>query len=241
MDSVILAAGKGSRLDGIMPPFHKPLLVVNGKPLIRQAVELAMRCVDGRVTVVVAPENALPICQVLDGPGMGKVDVIVQRSMLGPGVSLRTGLRHSTAGETLVLLADNVLTFADIDKIVKAQGNAVGVSMLDASEAERFTRARAVEPGDVTAGDGKVVTTRTDIEWVEKVPVIEADLFDHGMATCWVGPIKVNTTEMERAITDWMSQGRKEEVPIGPLFNRLSYITTVPVTSIDIGVPEALQ
>jgi GTP:adenosylcobinamide-phosphate guanylyltransferase len=66
VDTVILAAGRGARLNGIAAPFHKPLLIVNGMPLIVQLVRAAHATFRGsdetaRVVVVVAPENAQAI------------------------------------------------------------------------------------------------------------------------------------------------------------------------------------
>jgi CTP:molybdopterin cytidylyltransferase MocA len=221
MDAVILAAGRGERLGGITPPYFKPLLVVNGKPLILQAVRLAHEAVDGVVTVMVAPENALPICQVLEHqPGLGGVRVVVQRTNLGPGATLRTALSLSEAPENLVLLADNVLTQRDVKEVAQYPAeNVVGTTMIPAHDAERFTR-REIHN-----------------KWVEKTPV--SNTLDD--AECWVGPIKVDTNEMESAIDRWMAQGHKTEVPIGPLFNDLTDVRTVNVSSIDIGVPEALK
>lgn len=229
MDTVILAAGKGSRLDGIAAPFHKPLLVVNGQPLIRQCVELAERAAGpGSIIVVAAPENAAPISHVLNGAGHGRVDMIIQREPKGPGHALLTGLKLVTTDQVLVLLGDNVVTYADVDKVVKAgTPNTIGVSLMPLAEAQRFTRLRKVDGG---------------LKWVEKVPVTEDDATDHGMATCWVGPCKVDTSKMEHAIRKDIGSGGVigREIPIGSLFNKLGDFGTVAVQSIDIGVPEAL-
>lgn len=229
MDTVILAAGRGTRLDGIAAPFHKPLLVVNGKPLIRQCVELAEKAAGGgSIIVVAAPENAAPISHVLNGAGHGNVDIILQREARGPGHALLTGLKLVTTDKVLVLLGDNVVTFADVDKVVKAgQPNTIGVSLMPLDDAQRFTRLRKSDGG---------------LKWVEKVPVTEDDATDHGMATCWVGPIKVDANKMEKAIRADISSGGMigREIPVGPLFNKLGDFSTVAVQSIDIGVPEAL-
>ena len=38
MDVVVLAAGKNERLEGVVAPYHKPLIVLNGRPLIKSLV-----------------------------------------------------------------------------------------------------------------------------------------------------------------------------------------------------------
>ena len=230
MDTVILAAGKGSRLDGITAPFHKPLLVVNGQPLVRQCVERAAAATDGAIIVVVAPENAAPIAHVLNGAKLNRVDIIVQREPKGPGHALLTGMKLVTTAQTLVLLGDNVISQDDVNKVINGYGgnrNVIGVTEMLASEAQQFTRLRRTNDG---------------LRWVEKVPVADADVQDNGNAICWVGPVVVDSMEMEKAIRADIASGGTvgREIPIGPLFNKLPDFGTVTVTSIDIGSPEAL-
>ena len=53
MEAVILAAGRGQRMEGLARPFYKPLLEVNGMSLVAYAVEYASASGAQRVTVVV--------------------------------------------------------------------------------------------------------------------------------------------------------------------------------------------
>ena len=224
MDAVILAAGRGSRLNGIAAPFHKPLLVVNGAPLIKTAVDLSAQVSAQRCVIVAAPDNASPINHV--APWWARM--VIQREPNGPGLALRLGLEACTSEEVLVLMGDNILTFADVKNVSDTFGNVIGVSMLKAEEAERFTRARR---------GGK---RGEPLHWVEKVPVTKEDLWDHGMTTCWVGPIKINRQEMLSALKTWVQNTPDVDPPIGPLFNWLQNVVCVNVTSVDIGTPEAL-
>lgn len=223
MDAVILAAGRGSRLSGIAAPFHKPLLVVNGAPLIKTAVDLSAQVSAERCVIVAAPDNASPINHV--APWWARM--VIQREPNGPGLALRLGLEACTSEEVLVLMGDNILTFADVKNVSDTFGNVIGVSMLEAEEAERFTRARR---------GGK----HGELHWVEKVPVTKEDLWNCDRTTCWVGPIKINRQEMLEAIAAWRRDHEGGEVPIGPLFNMLTEVVSVNVTSVDIGTPEAL-
>lgn len=224
MDAVILAAGRGTRLDGIAAPFHKPLLVVNGKPLVRRCVEVAMETAGGEIVVVAAPENAAPIAHVLNGAGLGNVDIIIQRTALGPGDALLTGMKLVTSDTMLVLLGDNVVSYEDVGRVVTAgYRNVIGVNSVPPEQAEPFTRLRRRSDNTLT--------------WVEKVPVTDDDVYE-GETTCWVGPIKVETTKMEKAIRKHTAE--KGEIPIGPMFNHLGDFYTIKVSSIDIGTPEAL-
>lgn len=219
MDAVILAGGRGSRLSEIAPPFHKPLLPVNGIPLVLSAVQLAKHAGVEVPVVVVSPQNAEEISRVL---GKLEVALVIQREPLGPGDALRLGLlmrsRHVTSLRVLVLLADNVSTTKDID-LVTAHDTAVGVRKVSAIHAERFTRL-------------------TEAGWIEKKP-IEAS-HDYEQIICWVGPIVGSRTEMEKAMreecTDAYLEGR--EALIGPHLGRFSRDgkhTVVHVSSYDVG------
>jgi bifunctional N-acetylglucosamine-1-phosphate-uridyltransferase/glucosamine-1-phosphate-acetyltransferase GlmU-like protein len=221
VDTVILAAGKGERLNGIAAPYHKPLLPVNGKPLVRNAVEIALQVTGCTPIVVVAPENALPIAQILEGEDAG---MIVQRRANGPGHALMCGMQLVKSRHVLVLMGDNVLTFDDVDRVAKEQ-SAVGVQQVDPEDAERFTRVR-------TGGN-----------WVEKVPITDEDInMVTGKVTCWVGPLKLETDITRNALA--RSALVQKEVPLGPPVlnahqteeHRLQLIA---VDTYDIGVPEA--
>ena len=221
MDAVILAAGKGERLDGIAAPYHKPLLVVNGKPLIRQCVDHVLDFAD-KIIIVAAPENALPISQVLSSDLLYEnVEIIIQRKPKGPGDALMKGLNLASARETLVLMGDNVIHKGDVSKIAKQLAiNVVGVATVPPTEENnRFTRLS----GDL---------------WIEKTPFTTAE---HGRdAIIWLGPIKVDTDEMYEALRSYKLPPDSNEIPIGHLFNNLHDVVTVPVEAFDIGVPEAL-
>jgi bifunctional N-acetylglucosamine-1-phosphate-uridyltransferase/glucosamine-1-phosphate-acetyltransferase GlmU-like protein len=228
VDSVILAAGRGSRLNGIAAPFHKPLMVVNGRPIIRQCVECAQSVTDGSVIVVAAPDNAAPIAHVLAGAGLDNVDIIVQPKPLGPGHALLTGMKLVTSIECLVLLGDNILSCDDVQRVVHhAASNVVGVNRIPAADAERFTRLRQYAHG---------------VSWVEKVEVTDDDLDVDRFANCWVGPLKVDPAAIKpvlsHAFHEYVSNGR--ELPIGTFLNDINAYDVVDVTSIDIGVPDAL-
>lgn len=216
MDCVILAAGKGSRLDGITAPFHKPLLVMNGKPLITRAVDAAFGIMCRRVIVVVAPENALPISQVLGGRD---VMMVVQRKASGPGDALWLGLELVSSEEVLILMADNMFGDRDVMDVAHTSGNSVGTEMVEASMASRLTWLRG------------------DKRWVEK-----EECFEDGarQVLAWVGPLKLITSEISHALDSWVKPVGAE-TPIGPLLNSLATpVQSVPVHTIDIGVPEAL-
>ena len=215
MDTVILAAGKGTRLSGVAPPFHKPLMVVNGSSLVRNAASLAYEATGEAPIIVVAPENALPIAQVLEGV---PAKLIVQRHATGPAAALKTGMELVKSGEVLVLMADNVITQSDIAKVYDAAPYAVGVREVPAEGAERFTR------------------LRKNGAWVEKTPVTTGEVKRRNeKVTCWVGPLLLDSY-----ITRNVLSRLDSDLQIGPpLLNAHAGINLVAVDTYDIGVPEA--
>lgn len=230
MDTVILAAGRNERLNGLVPAGHKPLIIHSKLPLIAHAARQGIAALqeDGdRVIVVASPENAAVLHQVLDP----RIHMIVQRLPNGPGDALLTGLRLCGADEALILMGDNVTPDVDVEKVRDTFGNVVGVSLTPIEGCERFTR------------------WRSDGTWVEKVPVKPAlDMWtmrdDEPHALVWLGPLKLRVLDVRRALLQYRDHDVATvpggELPIGPTFNSLPNVQRVPVTSVDLGVEEAL-
>lgn len=217
--AVILAAGRGERLsrESIAAPHHKPLLPVNGRPLVRTAVLLAHEVAGVRKPiVVVAPENAWAISHVLEGL---PATLVVQRTASGVADALLMGLELTQTRSTLALMADNVLTGVDVAAVVAAEAPAVGVRSIPYTDASRFTYLRP-----------------DNLEWVEK-----ANVPQHVSATslmCWVGPLYLNTSQAEKVLRQSISNGSQEIGP--PLLNDANNdLTIVPVSTYDIGTPDA--
>lgn len=164
---VILAGGKSERLRGIVPPYHKPFLVVNGKSLLVAAVDVALELGAGKVIVVATGENALPVWQLVGHHD--KVRVIL--SDTGVGDSLARGLELSKTYKTMVMLGDNVHDVGELADFARDE-HAIGVTEVDYPDATRFTRL-------------------VDDEWYEgRVTFKEDDLTS---ATVWCGPLVVDT------------------------------------------------
>lgn len=224
MDGIILAAGKNERLRGRVAPYHKPLLVVNGRSLVSSAYSILLRLCD-KVILVVAPENALPICQVIKIGLRGRV--VVQPSPLGPGEALYRGLCCATSSSVVVLCGDNIVEEESAFKIVNLAEKRSGVQkifggrvMTDEHDASRFTR----------------VTTN---KLVEGRP---GGLVD-GKYRVWLGPLVVpripTMTELMRAQTTEVGRG---EIKISENLDRVPGENHfVEVECYDIGVPDALE
>ena len=210
--AIILAAGAGTRLKGFVPPYHKPLLIENGKSLVSAAVQAVRDIVDD-IVVVVAPQNAEPIVHVVHALG-ASVRYVIQPEANGPAEALELGLEGlQPSDQAIVLMGDNTVNRTDIEEIVAryADDNVICGRHMSYPEATRFTRVLA------------------DDTWHEGPPLPGHDLTKD--AFVWLGPIKIN-------VGDWLATPNKKNL-IGPRFN---YMRTqlFEVDCSDIGIPEAL-
>lgn len=221
MDAVILAGGKGARLDGVMPPYWKPLMPINGLPLICKIYDqvAAQGNVDN-IFVVVAPENALQVSQVMNGrhPYM-----LVQRGAGGPGHALRLALDLAKANRVLVLMGDNLMPDDDVSDCAQAGDShpfVIGTGLVDTSaEAARFTR---------IYNDGDIIEEGPNVSWPGRPPF-----------KVWCGPLvlpvvgAMQALEMGDDTTEWK---------IG---THLTYIREKPLllacSAVDIGTPDAVM
>ena len=222
MDAVILAGGRGERMAGVTSLYGKPLLQVDGSPLVRRAVELAISVDVTEPVVVVSPENASNIHEALEGL---PATLIIQRRPAGPADALRLGLKVHTSSlgcyRVLVLLSDNVLTYEDVAAVTKHE-TAVGVSVKPRSEAQRFTWF------DPELND-----------WREKVEIPDGDPVE-----CWVGPFVGLRRNMDRVVREvsTFSRAASTEALIGPHLGHMTngeHTPRIPVSSVDVGTPEA--
>lgn len=227
MDAIILAAGRNERLKGLVAPYHKPLLVVNGKPLILSNF-LSCTKVAAKVIVVTAPQNTLPICNILNewNEFHSKGQIIVQPEARGPGDALYRGLIMSNENQCLVVCADNVIPHEDMELVTFS--------------------AEAV-PGDIVVGIHKTKDpreamrfTRIDVKhnrFIEGEPGGEFC----GEYACWLGPMVVPREPTMNMFANVLNN-HSGDVKISQHLNGLNRkIRTVDVNCIDIGVPEALN
>jgi hypothetical protein len=136
VDAVILAGGKSERLRGIVPPYHKPFLVVNGKSMLVYTVEEAEKAGAERIIIVATGDNALPVWQLVgDRP-----HVRVTLSDSGVGDSVYRGLELCQSERVLTLMSDNIHGPTDVSNVVNADHYGIGVRFVPCDEAYRFTR-----------------------------------------------------------------------------------------------------
>lgn len=224
-DGVVLAAGAGTRLRGVMPPFFKPLMTVDGKSLIVSAVAASRDNGAARTFVVVAPGNADPICAVLDDAGLlntHHVTFIVQPRPAGPADAVERVIRFVKSDYTLLLMADNVFSAGDIEHTLQhapdKDGVTIGTGLVEREQAHSFTRVN--EHGDCFEGPIKDVSRETA----------------GGSWQVWLGPVLADTNRLHDILTKKMGVTIDGEAKLGPLFNDFrGGVKTVPCHTHDVG------
>jgi len=232
MDAVILAAGRGSRLRGSVPAYHKPLLVVDKKPLVMQSIMWAyeMQCVS-RVVVVCAPENVGPIVDLVEAHKLctDAVRFVVQPDSDGPGAGFLLGFAATEhRSRVLLLMGDN--TQPNDPNVwqngaTQAGGSiTVGVKTVAESDvAQRFTR-----------------ITEDGYYFLEGECLRDACWSD-GKYRVWCGPLALDGDKLAQVLERVRQHEAPTELKIGRYLNDVSRdVRLRPSESRDIGSPDEL-
>lgn len=174
--ALILAAGENARLKTIVPAHLKPLMLVNGRPLIQHALRHADEWHADHKVVVASPDNVGLLTQVVHE----NVDWVVQAQPTGVVNAIWRGLKMVKQAWTVILCSDNTFKFQDspLSKTTDLDTHSLfGARQLPLHDAHRFTR--------YVAGDHGVRLIEASAE--EQV---------HG---CWIGPLLLSTEALRRA------------------------------------------
>lgn len=147
MDAVVLAAGDGQRLAGVMPAGLKPLLVVNGESMIVHVTKRVLEADPFFITYVVSPTNAGPIIDVLHAAlpdTRAKLRFIVQPKATGPTDALALGVALVSSSNFVMACADNIIPeglVREMSKVgVQPRVPLVPVAHIGKEEGVRYTR-----------------------------------------------------------------------------------------------------
>jgi len=215
MDAVILAAGSNTRLKGLIPTSHKPLLVVNGQTLVGRLVRQASEVANAETVVVVAsPLNAQPVCEIVGE----RARVVLQAVPTSSLDALRIGLEVGRAEMVMVLCGDNIVP------------EDTTLNVLEATHPETLTV--AVRPWTVRAG-GRFTVFSNGKFWPPGLPVDGAEVL------AWIGPIVAPREALARAL---QSLGRDTD-QFADLFNAMTAEPSTRLAfaksdASDIGIPE---
>ena len=221
MDCILLAAGRGARLRGVVPQYHKPLLVVDGQSLIVSAIKQAKVAGIHRVIVVVAPENTMPVTALLNDAGLVDANtfIIVQPTAYGPGDAFLYASELVRSERVLLLMADNMFGPNDIKTVMGLRRDVViGVQTIAEPEiAVRFTR----------------ITPNGTYEGPE---IDDSQRYDESGFRVWLGPLVVNNEKLRNTLGHVVYDAQQnEELKIGPYLGDVGEILAVGCVTHDVG------
>ena len=99
---IILAAGKGRRMESLGYDLPKPLIPIHGRPMITYLIDaVRASAVDGDPIVVTAPDNRELFCQHL---GTNTCQYVVQEEQLGTGHAVMCAKGLFESAENLMVL-----------------------------------------------------------------------------------------------------------------------------------------
>lgn len=242
-DTVVLAAGRNTRLKGIVPSFMKPLMIVNGRPLIVSILK-NVTSFSQHVVVVVSPENCAMIAEVLAANGLlddiFRVTIIVQPEAKGPGEGLLRALHVCHSKRVMLVCGDNIVPHADYNSALIADTAAV-----NKADEESYS----ILTASVMLTDDEADAQRFTRVEMDQKSLIEGEpggLWPDGLYRCWVGPLIFDRSEGAIALaSEWGDKGyRTKELKIsGALSCSIPNLDVVVVngTSVDVGTPDALM
>ena len=175
--AIIPAAGTNARLKDVVPPGLKPLLLINGRPLIQHAVSHALDAWRAsKIVIVVNPDNARAITAIIDH----RWNFVVQPEPAGIIDAIRRALPFVKTRHTLLLCADNTFEGGVICPTADEQYIAIRRD-LPPAEVQRFTRVCRLSNGQC-----KIIQPNEAV-WNTEV---------------WIGPLVVLTYRLAQAIDD---------------------------------------
>ncbi len=231
MDCVILAAGKNTRLQGIIPAYHKPLLVVNGETLLVRLVRQAQTLMSkgNRIVLVVSPLNCQAIMDLMRSSFTDEqrlsIVYLCQDTDATFADTLATALALSQKSEKVLLMCgDNYISDNDWEVFINtcvAQGYPVATWVSSSMEqTNRFAKILPVSGGITSA------------------PSEDSMRNDDGDFLCWLGPVviqpaltqtRLKRQERRDVVADALTAGGQEK-----------HFFPVELSVQDIGVPDAL-
>jgi len=121
MKALVLAAGRGTRMDHLTDDRPKPLINIKGKPFLHYVLESIRKAGIEDIGIVVGykkemVEEYFKSRSYSSDPGL-KLTFIDQKEQLGTGHAIKTGKQWSSGNGFVVMMGDNIYSPNDIKSI----------------------------------------------------------------------------------------------------------------------------
>lgn len=200
-------------------------MIVDGEALVHRLTRQARSMGARRTVIVVSPLNASAVTDVIES-NLTATRYVVQPRAAGPGEALFRALEVCTEDHVLVLLGDNIILDEDLKKFDCCDPVAVGSRTFHKGDEEMVEKLTRIRPSG---------------EFVEKVPVSEADLWPDGSYHTWYGPLLIDRKRTLDAF-DYMfnfwnpDDESSGELYIGPYIASMgTHVTRIEVDAHDVG------
>ncbi len=156
VDAIVLAGGRGTRLQSVVSDVPKPLAPVNGRPFLDYQLELLHRSGQVRKVVLATGHLAHKIEEhYAEHPAPLPLEFVVEKELLGTGGGVANALDATSSARVLVLNGDSVFRWdfdvlgAALDALEDPRGGAA-LGVVTVADLSRYGGVE-VEGGRVTA------------------------------------------------------------------------------------------
>lgn len=201
---IILAAGKGSRMNSDLP---KVLFPINGRAMIEYLIESISRTkVNSRPIIVVSPDNKEAIKEALKEY---ELDFAVQLEQLGTGHAVSSTREFISADvkNIIVLYGDHpFITSTSIEKLLENHKNKVSMMTVEVEDFSDW-RKNFYHWGRIIRKDGeieKIIEFKDAVDEVKEIKEVNPALFCFDSAWLWenIEKLKNNNNQKEYYLTD---------------------------------------
>lgn len=124
MDAVIIAGGKGQRMEALIP---KALVVVKGKPLVSHQIDFLFKSGIKKIVLALGFKAEQVIDYIKSHYPNANIDYTVEKKLLGTAGGIKLALQKSDADYVVVLNCDDI-TDMDILKLQKLKENTICIA-----------------------------------------------------------------------------------------------------------------
>jgi len=150
MNALILAAGLGTRLQGIAPETPKPMMEVRGTPLLEIIVQKLFKVGVSKILINVHHLPEKITSYILNQSYSDKIEIVRETKLLGTAGTLKNNIQQLISDDFFVLHGDNYFQ-DDLREILrkhKKSGSEVLVSMGTFITTDRASTGTVITNGD---------------------------------------------------------------------------------------------
>lgn len=124
MDAVIIAGGKGNRMEGYLP---KALVAAKGRPILSYQIDYLLKSGINKIVLALGYKSEKVIEYIKSNYPNAKIDYTIEKQLLGTAGGLKLALQKSDAEYVIVLNCDDI-TNIDLSKLQELKENTICVA-----------------------------------------------------------------------------------------------------------------